>query len=112
MVDLLGDDGLLDIRRTRRTDPTQLVEDLRRDRDEMPASNDALREWAASPGKVHTACHLCGSKPRMQCQACSRPACGKDSWVMLGLCRTCATEERMRLWHDRNRTVSDNWLGP
>ncbi len=112
MVDLLGDDGLLDIRRKRRTDPTQLIEDLQRERDEVPEENAALREWAAKPGTVQTACHLCGSKPRLQCQSCGKPACGKDSWVMLGLCRTCATEDRMRLWHDRNRNVSDNWLGP
>lgn len=77
------------------------------------SENAALRDWAAKgiQRAPDNACHLCGQPPRLRCQSCDKPACGKDSWVMLGLCRTCATEDRMKLWHERNRAVGDDWLG-
>lgn len=110
MVDLLDDDTLLDLRKRRApSDVAGTVADMRRGDRPMPESNQALREWR--PGaKRHDGCHLCGRRPRLQCQACQRPACGADSWVMLGLCRTCATEERVKLRRQDERTVSDDWL--
>jgi hypothetical protein len=112
MVDLLGDDGLLDLRdKKRHTDPVAAVQDLVAEHDEAPAENDALRTWAPDhPERPDGVCHLCSAPPRLKCGACNQLACGKDSWIMLGLCRTCATEERMKLWHERNHTVSENWL--
>lgn len=110
MVDLLDDDSLLDLGKGKRiTDPEEAVRSMRRD-DHTPASNQALQEWAKPAPQHDGTCHLCKSPARLRCRQCNKGACGKDSWVMLGLCRTCATEERMRLAHDHQRTVGDDWL--
>lgn len=110
MVDLLDDDGLLDLREGS-SDPQKAVAEIRAGHQKAPATNKELEAWAQERPKVsHDGCHLCGNTPRLQCGVCQKPACGKDSWVMLGICRDCATEDRMRMWHERNRKVSDNWL--
>ncbi len=111
MVDLLSDDGLLDLgRRRASTDPAKAVQELAPKRDTTPSRNKDLDEWAA-PRSKQDQCHLCGAAPRLRCRQCDQGACGKDSWVMLGLCRTCATEDRMKALHDHERRVGDNWLG-
>lgn len=114
VTDLLEDDGLLDIggkRAASHTDPAAAVKEIRGQRREMPRQNAALRDWSAPPApEGDGACHLCGRPPRLRCQACGRGACSADSWVMLALCRTCATEERMKT-RQRDGDVSENWLG-
>ena len=113
-MDLLGDDGLLDLRgRGRRTDPGALVEETRRHRAPMPETNAELAAWArdqpAAPATAPDHCHRCQRPPRLQCRSCQKPTCAAHSWAMLGVCRDCATEERMKRWH--GSTVSDrNWL--
>lgn len=114
-MDLLGDEGLLDLRgRGRRTDPGSLVEEARRGRTELPESNAELAAWARDQGSAPEPeapdhCHRCQRPPRLRCNSCDRPTCAAHSWVMLGVCRDCATEDRMSRWH--GSTVSDrNWL--
>lgn len=109
-MNLLDDDGLLNLSRRSRTDPEVAVREIRGQRRETPAQNAALRDWSAPEKPQGQDCHLCGRPPRLRCQACGRGACSADSWVMLGLCRSCATEERMKAWHEE-RDVSENWLG-
>lgn len=105
---LLDDDGLLRLGK-RSSDPAVAVDEIRGARQEMPAQNEALRDWTAPADPPTAACHLCGRPPRIRCKACQRGACSSDSWVMLGLCRSCATEERMKASHHERR-VSGNWL--
>lgn len=116
-MDLLDDDGLLDIgRRARRTDPQAAVEELR-PRDTVPERNSALSDWAAglgtdgNAGNSSTECHLCNRPGPHACNQCGRAACTADFWVMYGLCRACAKDDRV---HNAQRTPepeATNWLG-
>ncbi len=117
-MDLLGDDDLIDLRkRAKSSDPAAFVDDARRHRPSLPESNRELARWAqdrpaAQPAANPDHCHQCKNPPRMVCKSCDRPSCAAHSWAMLGVCRGCATEDRMKRWH--RSTVSDkNWLeGP
>ena len=112
MTDLLDDDGLLDLRdHGRSTDPKALVEETRRRRADMPDTNRALEAWREGRMEVRQdGCHLCGRPHRMTCKSCDRPACGQHSWVMLGVCRDCATEDRVSRWHTEPEASEQNWL--
>ena len=142
-MDLLGDDGLLDLRkRGARTDPEEVVREEReaRGRSDLPGMNRALEELArqrsdapggrperpadaqppattgqgsrsGGPGPLEGLCHVCRSRKGIRdCQGCGKPVCAADHWLMFGLCRTCASEDRVRRWQ-RGSEVSDvNWL--
>ena len=63
VVDLLEDDGLLDLR-------------------PRAPSTAGLRE---------AACGVCAMRPaRLACKGCGRGVCAADHWALLGLCRPCA----------------------
>ena len=118
-MDLLDDDGLLDIRRRARgTDPAAVTRELsdRVRRDDVPERNSALNDWAANLGNPRQAptaesCHLCGKAAHTTCNQCGNKACTADFWVMYGLCRRCAKDDRV---HNAQRTPEPeetNWLG-
>lgn len=115
-MDLLDDDGLLDIRRRgRRTDPATAVDELR-PRDDTPERNSALTDWAANLGRPgerpsEDGCHLCGNPGRNTCNQCGAKACAADYWVMYGLCRRCAKDERVRNAQRNPQPEERNWLG-
>ena len=111
VTDLLDDDGLLDIGRKRSTDPGRAVAEERGKWQEAPEQNAELASWAkqAAPSK-DGACHVCQRPARGACGSCGRPACSSHSWVMLGVCRACATEDRMQRWHHERAAGQDNWL--
>lgn len=117
MTDLLGDDGLLDLRRRgrgSRTDPDAFVEEARRHRTQLPEANAELAAWARERTPAGAApepdrCHRCTRPPRLRCNSCGKPTCAAHSWVMLGVCRDCATEDRMKRWHG-SRVSERNWL--
>lgn len=74
-------------------------------------SSSDLSDFAPAP-KVDNpdGCYLCERGTKMTCQSCNRGVCAAHSWVMLGVCKQCATEERVKSWN-KNRTASgDNWL--
>lgn len=115
-MDLLDDDGLLDLgQRARRTDPRAAVDELR-PRDNFPERNSALSDWAANLGtngsdSNEATCHLCARAGPHSCNQCGRAACTADYWVMYGLCRACAKDDRV---HSAQRTPepeATNWLG-
>lgn len=112
-MDLLGDDGLLDLRkRARRTDPKEVVDEIRGRRSSLPDRNEELAAWLEEDGAPRpdgSGCHVCGRMARLTCKACGRGVCAQDSWFMLGLCRACATEERVQAWHGEEPDVG-NWL--
>lgn len=115
-MDLLDDDALLDIRRRgARTDPRAAMTELSA-HEELPDRNSALSSWAANLGKPDAkpakgGCHLCSSPQRYTCNQCSRGACAADYWVMFGLCRHCANEERVQRYHNTPEPEANNWLG-
>lgn len=60
-----------------------------------------------SPG----VCPLCRARPaRQPCRACGQAVCADDLWVMLGLCRSCASDRDVARWHGRGRVDGRNWL--
>ena len=115
-MDLLDDDHLLDIRRrAKRTDPGAVVDELNRHVEDVPERNSALSDWAANlgaPGPEPEAgkCHVCGRNGHQNCNQCGRLACSADYWVMYGLCRACAKDERVRSVHRSPQAEDTNWL--
>lgn len=116
-MDLLDDDGLMDIgRRAKGTDPEAVTRELRSGRATMAPVNPALNDWAANLGRPGDAapsggCHVCGRTGRYTCNQCHRSACAADYWLMFGLCRDCAKEERVSRWHQDAAPEQTNWLG-
>lgn len=64
-------------------------------------------EDAATTGD---ACHMCQRRASRTCKSCERPVCAADSWVMFGLCRSCASEDRVKGWNAERRATGGNWL--
>lgn len=138
-MDLLDDDTLIDLRRRARpTDPAAVLQEEGR-RANLPATNPALRDWqgaspATTPATPPTAtpdrtappasskagdsdnglCQLCGTRPqRGQCAMCQRHACAADLWVMLRLCRDCASDDAVARGQRGAQPEARNWLeGP
>lgn len=132
---LLDDDRLIDLRRrARATDPAAVLAEEGR-RTAMPAANAALRAWptptAAAPPEGGSATHaqpgrpdqdraaaggpalcgLCGTRPaRGTCAMCGRGACAADLWVMLRLCRGCASEDAVARGQRGAKPEERNWL--
>lgn len=173
-MDLLGDDGLMDLRRRgARTDPEAVVRE-ERERPRPPGMNRDLAEMARAPARgaaerrddprgghrkgngseaghpeasdredrapetpprdggpprrgtqaapgadgggeadpLAGTCHVCRQREGTRmCQGCSKPTCAADHWLMFGLCRTCASEDRVRRWQRGGRPADENWLG-
>lgn len=135
-MDLLDDDALIDLRRRARpTDPAAVLQEEGR-RTALPASNPALRDYrAASPTPAETLaasgpaatggapvpggpadglCQLCATRPaRGSCAMCGRHACAADLWVMLRLCRDCASDDAVARGQRGAKPEATNWLeGP
>jgi hypothetical protein len=110
MVDLLGDDDLLDLgERAKATDPAGVVREMRKHKD-MHAHNSDLEEFKASAEAADT-CQLCKeAPPKLTCHNCRKQVCKKCSWTMLGLCQTCATEERVSKFNVDQTPEGNNWL--
>lgn len=106
MVDLLGDDRVLDLRpRARRTDAAAVAAEERARRPPLPAANAALRDWsqstsaapaeAAPPTTAGGMCSLCGTRAaKTVCRNCGLGACAIDTWTLLGLCKRCVDDGR------------------
>ena len=121
-MDLLDDDGLMDIgAHGSRTDPRAVTDELRAKQEHIPERNKALGQWAERLGDggslrdvaphSNDECHLCTARGRNVCQQCSRKACASHFWVMFGLCRSCASEEGVKAWHKEKKAEDTNWLG-
>lgn len=125
-MDLLDDDTLIDLRRRARpTDPAAVLAEEGR-RSSLPARNPALRDWEGTsqppttPGPNQTdasaapgngLCQLCGTRPqRGQCAMCHRHACAADLWVMLRLCRDCASDDAVARGQRGAQPEAGNWL--
>lgn len=109
-MDLLDDDSLLDLRRRARpTDAAAVLAEERRLRQsKAPAP---LPPPAAPPPADGTRCALCNARPpRDTCVQCGRPACAADLWIMLRLCRTCASDEDVERGQRGARPAQRNWL--
>ncbi len=114
-MDLLDDDSLLDIRhRAKKTDPGAVIAELRGQSD-RPERNAALTDWASNLGRKEASpdggCHLCSAPGRYACNQCQQPACAADYWLMFGLCRRCAKDERVQRFHKELEPEERNWLG-
>ncbi len=116
---LLDDDELLNLG-SRRTQGTSSAAST-----STPGVNKDLEAWMdagtarpdkeakgkdGQPGK--DTCGMCGQRrPQYQCVQCKRPTCAADYWVMLALCRDCASEERVRRFRTgTGRAEGQNWL--
>lgn len=108
-MDLLGDEGLLRIGGKKTTDPKAAIEEERRRWREAPPTNAALDAWAKDLRPAKGGCHICQRDARGTCGSCERPVCSSHSWIMLGVCRECATEDRMASWN-KERSTGKNWL--
>lgn len=123
-MDLLDDDELMDVGpRAKRSDPNAVTKELRSKRKDLGAENSALGKWAEGLGgdkvdsfrdvaeRAEDECHLCTAVGRKTCEQCGKKACASHFWVMFGLCRSCATEDRVKAWHKDAKPESKNWLG-
>lgn len=134
-MDLLDDDALIDLRRRARpTDPAAVLQEEGR-RTAMPSTNPAFREFqdqsripstpavdpssTSPPGAGTTPlaqglCQLCTTRPaRGSCAMCGRSACAADLWVMLRLCRDCASDDAVARGQRGAKPEDRNWLeGP
>jgi len=95
VIDLLDDDGPLDLRRRgRRSDPADFVARERRGA-ALPEENAALQAWEDRPAPAQAepvaagTCAACGKPALATCRQCGHGMCVADSWTMLGLCRSC-----------------------
>jgi hypothetical protein len=126
-MDLLDDESLIDLRRrAKATDPAAVLEEERRRRAATPSAKGPvdgtpatpLGAPAATPSAAASAsaqglCALCLTRPsRGTCAMCGRGACAADLWVMLRLCRSCASERDMERSQRPARPEASNWLGP
>lgn len=85
-IDLLRDD-LLRIQESAEPEPT----------------DRRLAEPLAVPGPAESlgTCGLCGARPAVRrCLNCETPACKDDYWVMMGLCKRCATPAELQAARD------------
>lgn len=110
-MDLLDDESLLDLRRRARpTDAAAVLEEERRLRQTRRAAASGFLPPAAPPADP-TVCALCKvGKPRDACLQCGRPACAADLWIMLRLCRDCATDQDVERGQRDARPSAKNWL--
>ncbi|MGB1587013.1 MAG: hypothetical protein ACPHID_08240 [Thermoplasmatota archaeon] len=108
-MDLLDDDGLLDLRRRGASRPEDVVADVREQWQTLPDSNADLTAWSGQRPEDGS-CYACTRDEKLRCRSCQRPACASHSWVMLGVCRECATDERMSRFHKPRETSEQNWL--
>ncbi len=136
-MDLLDDDALIDLRRrAHATDPAAVLREESR-RTAMPSTNPALRDFQSphpphspagagpdagptptlTPTTTSTAasarglCQLCGTRPpRGTCALCGRSVCAADLWVMLRLCRDCASDDAVARGQRGAKPEDRNWL--
>lgn len=80
-VDLLGDDL---VRVERETTPVDV------------SLHDATTP-AVPTERPRGLCGLCNAKDAQErCLHCERDVCREHYWIMLGLCKSCATEDELR----------------
>lgn len=110
MVDLLGDDDLLNLgKRAKSTDPAAVVQEERA-RKSMPTNNVDLQEFQAKP-KESSTCGVCNKNaPKRTCHNCGKRVCNHCSWTMLGLCQVCAREDRVAKFNTQQAPEDNNWL--
>lgn len=110
MVDLLGDDDLLDLgERAKSNDPAGVVREMRKHKD-MQAQNSDLAEFQKTAEAADN-CQVCKKvPPKITCHNCKKQVCKKCSWTMLGLCQTCATEDRVTRFNVDHKPEGSNWL--
>lgn len=127
-MDLLDDDTLLDLRRrAKATDPAAVLEEERRQRQQAAGTSprsSAPLVWPQGqaslanttgipldPGPAPGTCALCQQRPAKDaCTSCGRPACAADLWVMLRLCRACASDADVARGQRGARPEGSNWL--
>lgn len=122
-MDLLDDDGLLDLRRRgRATDPRSAVAEERRRRDQaaddepdwgsLGADAEGGRDGSDGADAVpEGTCPICKRRAgALDCRSCGRRVCKSDAWIMFGLCRTCAKEDRVQRWNEQAAPEDRNWL--
>jgi hypothetical protein len=81
-VDLLGDDLV-------RVERAQAPVDV--------SLHDALNPAVTTPTRpTRGACNICREKEAAErCLHCEQVVCREHFWIMLGLCKSCATEEEL-----------------
>lgn len=52
----------------------------------------------------------CQAEPVRACTSCERPTCRTHLWTMLGVCDTCAAQERFVRFQRRPVPEAHNWL--
>ena len=111
MVDLLEDDALLDLgARSKSDNPAGIIAEERERKKSKPFNSD-LEEFAKGADKDASLCHSCQQHPPAKtCHSCGRRVCQQCSWTMLGLCQTCATEDRVSRFNQQHQPEGNNWL--
>lgn len=110
-MDLLDDETLIDLRRrAKATDPAAVLAEERQRRHAANPQPMAVPE-APTPEPVAAGiCALCKTRPsRGHCVQCGRAACAADLWVMLRLCRTCASDDDVERGQRGRREGARNW---
>ena len=115
LTDLLDDEGLLDLRRrAKATDPAAVLAEERRRREAFsprPGDGPAPAALHTDPTTASGLCGVCGSRAaRDRCTSCGRPACAADLWIMLRLCRACASDGDVARGQRGARPEGRNWL--
>ena len=82
-VDLLGDD-LVHVQRVQPPTETSL--------------RDAVAATPEAAPSANGLCELCTEKGAAErCLHCARGVCREHFWIMLGLCKSCATEDEVKV---------------
>ena len=115
VTDLLDDEALLDLRRrAKATDPAAVLAEERQRRQALASKGSNDLRLPAAPGPVSgptSTCALCGTRAaKGTCTSCGRPACAADLWVMLRLCRACASDADVARGQRGARPEGTNWL--
>ncbi len=87
-----------------------LLDDVLDLQDETRTDERELRALARAPAPRPGMCALCDHRAQLTCSGCGKEVCKADSWVMFGLCRVCATEDRVARWNKQKEVDSQNWL--
>ena len=125
MTDLLDDESLLDLRRRAKpTDPAAVLAEERARRKAVARpptrATESTESWengTGSPDSVDSVarsgamCGVCKTRPaRDRCTSCGQPACAADLWVMLRLCRSCASDGDVARGQRGAKPEGRNWL--
>lgn len=82
---------------------------------ELAPMNTELQKWVEEKDaekkkdfigihkKITGKCTLCQENPaQYRCIKCKKAVCASHYWILFGLCKTCASDETIKRWEQKN----------